>query len=236
MAEVSVNSSQNKCCLLKCGNQACKWKERNVTCNPSDSVNKLRSCFSFLSDKATYLTVWKVISSCWSSGKSTQGFSATLQLLFKVLVESLFQFLELIHFICLAHKHAQSSSALRSRHTTSKQLWFYRSVYFSACENAMSCSTCFKVFARGCTTLGERSAFLIKLHSSRSQGKTQALTSVPLCRQNLRGATLHKIYCYKEKGLDRTNNFPRCRDSVPVFCAKIMCLRCICECPSTQPK
>lgn len=74
MAKVSVNSSQNKCCHLKCGNQACKGKERNVTCNPSDSVNKLGSCFRFLSDKATYPTVWKVTSSCWNSGKSTRGF------------------------------------------------------------------------------------------------------------------------------------------------------------------
>lgn len=236
MAKVSVNSSQNKCCHLKCGNQACKGEERNVTCNPSDSVNKLGSCFRFLSDKAAYLTVWKVRSSCWNSGKSTQGFFAILQLLFKLLVESLFQFLELSHFICLAHEHAHSSSTLWSRHRTSKQPWFYRSVYFSACENAMSCSTHFKVFMQRCTTLGERTACLIKPHPTRSQGKTQAFSSVLLCRQSLRRVTLHKICCYKEKGLGRTNNFHRCGDSVPVFCAKITCSWCICECPFIQTK
>lgn len=148
MAKVSVNSSQNKCCHLKCGNQACKGKERNVTCNPSDSVNKLGSCFRFLSDKATYLTVWKVISSCWNSGKSTQGFSAILQLLFKLLVESLFQFLKLSHFICLAHEHPHSGSALHSGHGTSKQPCFYRSAYFPAHENTTSCSTLHGVCAR----------------------------------------------------------------------------------------
>lgn len=165
-----------------------------------------------------------------------KAFFAILQLLFKLLVESLFQFLELSHFICLAHEHAHSSSTLWSRHRTSKQPWFYRSVYFSACENAMSCSTHFKVFMQGCTTLGERTACLIKPHPSRSQGKTQAFSSVPLCRQSLRRVTLHKICCYKEKGLGRTNNFHRCGDSVPVFCAKITCSWCICERPFIQTK
>lgn len=38
-----------------------------------------------------------------------EAFFAVLQLLFILLVESLFQFLKLSHFICLAHEHAQHS-------------------------------------------------------------------------------------------------------------------------------
>lgn len=181
MAKVSVNSSQNKCCHLKCGNQACKGKERNVTCNPSGSVNKLGSCFRFLSDKTTYLTVSKVISSCWNSGKSREGSFAILQLLFKLLVESLFQFLELSHFICLAQEHAQSGSALRSRHRVGEQSWSYRRS--SLCVEIQwppLISRCFCEFF-----LGDRITFLTKAHPADPRGKSQALSSALLCRWSL---------------------------------------------------
>lgn len=182
MAKVSVNSSQNKCCHLKCDNQACKGKERNVTCNPSGSVNKLGSCFRFLSDKTTYLTVSKVVSSCWNSGKSTEGSFAILQLLFKLLVESLFQFLELSHFICQAQEHAQSSSAPRSRHRAGEQPRSYRRsslcVEIQWASPLISRSFCEFSF-------DERITFLIKAHPADPRGKCQALSSALLCRRNL---------------------------------------------------
>lgn len=115
-----------------------------------------------------------------------------------------------------------------------KQPWFYRTMYFAACENTMRCSTQSRVFMWGCTALGEGTASFTKPHPNRSQSKTQASTSVPLCRQSLRGATLHTMCCYKKKGLDRANNFQRCKDSV--FCAKITCSWHNGECPLMQPK
>lgn len=185
MAKVSVNSSQNKCCHLKCGNQACKRKERNVTCNPSGSVNKLGSCFRFLSDKTTYLTVWKVISSCWNSGKSTEGFFAILQLLFKLLVESLFQFLELSNFICLAHEHAQSAlhcgaGTGRTNHLdltgANKPNWKHNELLHSSQD----------VFVRMQNSLCDRITFLIKAHPADPRAKPQAFSLVPLRRRSLR--------------------------------------------------
>lgn len=159
-------------------------------------------------------------------------FFAILQLLFKLSVESLFQFLELSHFICLAHQHTQSSSAREQ--AQNKQPWFYRTMYFTVRENTMRGSTQSEVFMPGCITLGEGTASFTKPHSNSAQSKTQASTSAPLCRQSLKGATLHMICCYKKKGLDRANNFQICKDSV--FCAKITCSWHNCECPLIQPK
>lgn len=190
MAKVSVNSSQNKCCHLKCGNQACKGKERNVTCNPSGSVNKLGSCFRFLSDKATYLMLWKVISSCWNSGKSKEGIFAILQLLFKVLVESLFQFLELSNFICLAQEHAQSSSVPQSRPGVSKPPPSYRRI--SLCVEIQRASP---LISRGFCEDAEFSWWenYIPHQSSpsTSQGITSSLLLSPAAQMEPHRGTLH---------------------------------------------
>lgn len=231
MAKVSVNSSQNKCCHLKCGNQACKGKERNVTCNPSGSVNKLGSCFRFLSDKTTYLTVSKVISSCWNSGKSREGSFAILQLLFKLLVESLFQFLELSHFICLAQEHAQSGSALRSRHRRVNNPDLTGEVPCVWKSNDLHSSQ--DVFVN--------SFWVTELHSSpkptqQTPGENLKPSPQPCCADGASQSDLAQHVFYKEKGLDMTNTCQMFGDSVPAFSTKITCLWHICEHPFLEAK